>query len=161
WARPKGEITDEQYQEFYKHIAHAFDPPLAWTHNRVEGRQEYIQLLYLPARAPFDLWDRHQRRGLKLYVRRVFIMDDAEQLLAGSRRFVGGVVDWNALPLNISREMLQESKDVDAIRSGCARRVLALLEELAESRKEQYAAFWREFGRAFKEGIGEDAANRD
>ncbi len=161
WARPKAEITDEQYQEFYKHVAHDFDPPLAWTHNRVEGRQEYTQLLYLPSRAPFDLWDRHQRRGLKLYVRRVFIMDDAEQLLPGYLRFVRGVIDSNDLPLNISREMLQESRDVEAIRSGCARRVLATLEELAGSEKEKYATFWREFGRVLKEGVGEDAANRE
>jgi molecular chaperone HtpG len=161
WARPKAEITDEQYQEFYKHVAHDFDPPLAWTHNRVEGRQEYSQLLYIPARAPFDLWDRHQRRGLKLYVRRVFIMDDAEQLLPGYLRFVRGVIDSNDLPLNISREMLQESRDVEAIRSGCARRVLAILEELAASQPERYAAFWKEFGRVLKEGVGEDAANRE
>jgi molecular chaperone HtpG len=161
WARPKSEITDEQYQEFYKHVAHDFDPPLAWTHNRVEGRQEYTQLLYIPSRAPFDLWDRHERRGVKLYVRRVFIMDDAEQLLPGYLRFVRGVIDSNDLPLNISREMLQESRDVEAIRSGCARRVLATLEELAASREEKYATFWKEFGRVLKEGVGEDAANRE
>jgi molecular chaperone HtpG len=161
WARPKAEITEEQYQEFYKHVAHDFDPPLAWTHNRVEGRQEYTQLLYVPSRAPFDLWDRHQRRGLKLYVRRVFIMDDAEQLLPGYLRFVRGVIDSNDLPLNISREMLQESRDVEAIRSGSARRVLALLEELAKDAPEKYAAFWKEFGRVLKEGVGEDAANRE
>jgi molecular chaperone HtpG len=161
WARPKGEITDEQYQEFYKHVAHDFDPPLAWTHNRVEGRQEYTQLLYIPSRAPFDLWDRHQRRGLKLYVRRVFIMDDAGELLPGYLRFVRGVIDSSDLPLNISREMLQESRDVEAIRSGCARRTLAALEELAASAKEKYATFWKEFGRVFKEGIGEDTANRE
>ncbi|MGC2519895.1 MAG: molecular chaperone HtpG [Burkholderiales bacterium] len=160
WARPKAEITDEQYQEFYKHVAHDFDAPLAWTHNRVEGRQEYTQLLYIPARAPFDLWDRQQRRGLKLYVRRVFIMDDAEQLLPGYLRFVRGVVDSNDLPLNVSREILQESRDVDAIRSGCTKRVLALLEDLAENQKEKYATCWKEFGRVLKEGIGEDAANR-
>ena len=161
WARPKGEITDEQYQEFYKHVAHDFDPALAWTHNRVEGRQEYTQLLYLPSRAPFDLWDRHQRRGLKLYVRRVFIMDDAEHLLPGYLRFVRGVVDSNDLPLNISREMLQESRDVKAIRSGCAQRILSLLEDLAENQAEKYATFWKEFGRVLKEGVGEDAANRE
>jgi len=161
WARPKAEITDEQYQEFYKHVAHDFDPPLAWTHNRVEGRQEYSQLLYIPSRAPFDLWDRHQRRGLKLYVRRVFIMDDAGELLPGYLRFVRGVIDSSDLPLNISREMLQESRDVEAIRSGCARRVLATLEELAASQPEKYAAFWKEFGRVLKEGVGEDAVNRE
>ncbi len=161
WARPKGEITEEQYQEFYKHVAHDFDPPLAWTHNRVEGRQEYTQLLYVPSRAPFDLWDRRERRGLKLYVRRVFIMDDAEQLLPGYLRFVRGVIDSNDLPLNISREMLQESRDVEAIRSGSARRVLTLLEELAANQPEKYATFWAEFGRVLKEGVGEDAAHRE
>ncbi|HZR67976.1 MAG TPA: molecular chaperone HtpG [Burkholderiales bacterium] len=161
WARPKSEVTDEQYVEFYKHVAHDFEAPLAWTHNRVEGRQEYTQLLYVPARAPFDLWDRNQRRGLKLYVRRVFIMDDAEQLLPAYLRFVRGVVDSNDLPLNVSREILQESKDIDAIRSGCTKRVLALLEDLAENRKEKYAAFWKEFGRVLKEGVGEDAANKE
>jgi molecular chaperone HtpG len=161
WARPKGEITDEQYQEFYRHVAHDFDPPLAWTHNRVEGRQEYTQLLYIPSRAPFDLWDRHHRRGLKLYVRRVFIMDDAEHLLPAYLRFVRGVVDSNDLPLNVSREILQESRDVEAIRSGCTRRTLQLLEELAEKQKEKYAAFWKAFGQVLKEGVGEDAANRD
>jgi len=161
WARPKSEITDEQYQEFYRHVAHDVDPPLAWTHNRVEGRQEYTQLLYIPSRAPFDLRDRRERRGLKLYVRRVFIMDDAEQLLPGYLRFVRGVIDSNDLPLNISREMLQESRDVEAIRSGCARRVLATLEELAGSQEEKYASFWKEFGRVLKEGVGEDAGNRE
>jgi molecular chaperone HtpG len=161
WARPKSDITDEQYVEFYKHVAHDFDAPLAWTHNRVEGRQEYTQLLYVPARAQFDLWDRNQRRGLKLYVRRVFIMDDAEQLLPAYLRFVRGVVDSNDLPLNVSREILHESKDIDAIRSGCTKRVLGLLEELAESQKEKYAGFWKEFGRVLKEGVGEDAANKE
>jgi molecular chaperone HtpG len=161
WARPKAEITEEQYQEFYKHVGHDFDAPLAWTHNRVEGRQEYTQLLYIPARAPFDLWDRRERRGLKLYVRRVFIMDDAEQLLPAYLRFVRGVVDSNDLPLNISREILQQNKDIDAIRSGCTKRVLALLEELAEKQKDKYAGFWKEFGRVLKEGVGEDLANRE
>jgi molecular chaperone HtpG len=161
WARPKSEITDEQYEEFYKHVAHDFDAPLAWTHGKVEGRQEYTQLLYIPARAPFDLWDRHQRRGLKLYVRRVFIMDDAEHLVPAYLRFVRGVVDSNDLPLNVSREILQESRDVDAIRSGVARRVLSLLEELAEKQPEKYATFWKEFGRVLKEGVGEDSPNRE
>jgi molecular chaperone HtpG len=161
WARPKSEITDEQYVEFYKHVAHDFEAPLAWTHNRVEGRQEYTQLLYIPARAPFDLWDRQQRRGLKLYVRRVFIMDDAEQLLPAYLRFVRGVVDSNDLPLNVSREILQESRDVEAIRAGCAKRALSLLEDLAENQKDKYASFWKEFGRVLKEGAGEDSANRE
>jgi molecular chaperone HtpG len=161
WARPKSEISEEQYHELYKHVAHDGDAPLAYTHNRVEGRQEYTQLLYLPARAPFDLWDRRERRGLKLYVRRVFIMDDAEQLLPAYLRFVRGVIDSNDLPLNISREILQESRDIEAIRAGCTKRVLSLLEDLAENQKDKYAGFWKEFGRILKEGVGEDFANRD
>ncbi len=161
WARPKAEISEEQYQEFYKHVAHDFDKPLAWTHNRVEGRHEYTQLLYLPAHAPFDLWDRNHRHGVKLYVRRVFIMDDAEQLLPAYLRFVRGVVDSNDLPLNVSREILQQSKDIEAIRSGCTKRVLALLEDMAQNQKEQYASFWKEFGLVLKEGVGEDQANKD
>src|SRR6266478_9591177 len=161
WARPKSEITEEQYQEFYKHVGHDPDAPLAYTHNRVEGRQEYVQLLYIPARAPFDLWDRHQRRGLKLYVRRVFIMDDAEQLLPAYLRFVRGVVDSNDLPLNISREILQESRDVKAIRAGCTKKILALLENLEANEKDKYAKFWGEFGRVLKEGVGEDFTNRE
>ena len=161
WARPKGDITEEQYHEFYKHVGHDFEPPLAYTHNRVEGRQEYIQLLYVPSRAPFDLWDREHRRGLKLYVRRVFIMDDAEQLLPAYLRFVRGIVDSNDLPLNVSREILQESKDIDAIRTGNTRRVLQMLEDLAENQKEKYVSFWKDFGRVMKEGMGEDHANRE
>lgn len=161
WARPKAEIGDEQYQEFYKHVAHDFEPPLAWTHNRVEGRHEYTQLLYLPAHAPFDLYDRTHRHGIKLYVRRVFIMDDAEQLLPAYLRFVRGVVDSSDLPLNVSREILQQSKDIEAIRSGCTKRVLALLEDLAQNQKEKYAGFWKEFGLVLKEGIGEDHANKE
>ena len=160
WARPKAEVTDEQYREFYKHVAHDFTDPLAWTHNRVEGKQEYIQLLYLPSRAPFDLWDRDARHGLKLYVRRVFIMDDAGELLPRYLRFVRGVIDSGDLPLNVSREILQESRDVGAIREGAARRVLGLLEDLAQNRKDDYAKFWEAFGQVLKEGIGEDAANR-
>jgi molecular chaperone HtpG len=161
WARPKAEVSDEQYQEFYKHVGHDSEPPLAYTHNKVEGRQEYTQLLYIPSHAPFDLWDRQSRHGIKLYVRRVFIMDDAEQLMPAYLRFVRGVVDSNDLPLNVSREILQQSKDIDAIRSGCTRRVLGLMEDLAENQKEKYASFWREFGRVMKEGVGEDSANRD
>jgi len=161
WARPKAEVTDEQYQAFYKHVSHDFGEPLAWTHNRVEGRTEYIQLLYLPERAPFDLWDRNQRHGIKLYVRRVFIMDDAEQLMPPYLRFVRGVIDSNDLPLNVSREILQESRDVKAIREGSTKRVLSLLEDLAANQKEKYAAFWKEFGQVLKEGVGEDAANRE
>src|SRR5437879_80147 len=161
WARPKADITDQQYRDFYQHLSHDFGEALAWTHNRVEGRNEYIQLLYVPAKAPFDLWDRRHQHGLKLYVRRVFIMDDAEQLLPAYLRFVRGVVDSNDLPLNISREILQESRDIEAIRAGCTKRVLALLEDLAENRKDKYAGFWREFGRVLKEGVGEDFANRE
>ena len=161
WTRGKADISDEQYKEFYKHVGHDFDDPLAWSHARVEGRQEYTHLLYIPSRAPFDLWDRNARHGIKLYVRRVFIMDDAEQLLPAYLRFVRGVVDSNDLPLNISREILQESKDIEAIRGGCTRKVLGLLEELAESDKEKYAKFWSAFGNVLKEGTGEDAANKD
>jgi molecular chaperone HtpG len=161
WARSKSDITQEQYDEFYKHVAHDFEAPLAHSHARVEGRHEYTALLYLPARAPFDLWDREHRKGLKLYVRRVFIMDDAEHLTPPYLRFVRGVIDSNDLPLNVSREILQESKDVEAIRAGVVKRVLAMLDELAQSDKEKYGKFWQEFGRVLKEGVGEDSANRD
>ncbi len=161
WSRAKADITDEQYREFYKHVSHDFTDPLAWTHNRVEGRTEYIQLLYLPERAPFDLWDREQRHGLKLYVKRVFIMEDAGDLLPAYLRFVRGVIDSSDLPLNVSREILQQSRDVKAIREGSTKRVLGLLEDLAENQKEKYASFWKEFGQVLKEGVGEDAANRE
>ena len=161
WTRGKSDVTDEQYREFYKTISHDFDDPLAWTHNRVEGRSEYTQLLYLPKHAPFDLWDRDARRGVKLYVKRVFIMDDAEQLLPSYLRFVRGVIDSADLPLNVSREILQESRDVRAIREGSAKRILSLLEDLAENKKDDYAAFWTEFGQVLKEGTGEDPANRE
>jgi molecular chaperone HtpG len=161
WARPKNEITEEQYHEFYKHVSHDFEPPLAYVHAKVEGTKEYTQLLYLPARAPFDLWDREHRRGIKLYVRRVFIMDDAEHLMPQYLRFVRGVIDSSDLPLNVSREILQESRDVELIRSGSVKRVLSLLEDLAENEKEKYATVWKEFGRVLKEGIGEDYANRE
>ncbi|MBK8891004.1 MAG: molecular chaperone HtpG [Dechloromonas sp.] len=161
WVRPKSEISDEQYKEFYKHVGHDFEDPLAWTHARVEGKQEYTQLLYIPARAPFDLWDRNARHGIKLYVRRVFIMDDAEQLMPLYMRFVRGVVDSSDLPLNVSREILQQSKDIDGIRSGCTRKVLSMLEDLAENDKEKYAKFWENFGAVLKEGVGEDHANKE
>ncbi|USY25953.1 molecular chaperone HtpG [Alcaligenes sp. 1735tsa3] len=160
WTRSKSEITDEQYQEFYKHIAHDYENPLAWTHNRVEGRSEYTQLLFVPKQAPFDLWDRDARRGVKLYVKRVFIMDDAEQLLPAYLRFVRGVIDSADLPLNVSREILQESRDVRAIREGSAKRILSLLEDLAENQPEQYAEFWNQFGQVLKEGTGEDMGNQ-
>jgi len=161
WTRSKSDITDEQYQTFYTHLSHDGTEPLAWTHNRVEGRTEYTQLLYLPSKAPFDIADRQRRGGLKLYVRRVFIMDDAEQLLPAYLRFVRGVVDSADLPLNVSREILQESRDVKAIREGCARRVLSMLEDLAGNQPEKYAGFWSEFGQVLKEGVGEDFNNRD
>ncbi len=161
WVRSKSDISDEQYKEFYKHVAHDFEDPLAWTHARVEGKQEYTQLLYIPARAPFDLWDRNARHGIKLYVRRVFIMDDAEQLMPLYMRFVRGVVDSSDLPLNVSREILQQSKDIDGIRSGCTRKVLGMLEDLAENDKEKYAKFWEAFGAVLKEGVGEDHANKE
>ena len=161
WARPKSEISDEQYKEFYHHVAHDFSEPLAWTHNRVEGRNEYIQLLYLPAKAPFDLWDREHRHGIKLYVKRVFIMDDAEQLMPAYLRFVRGVIDSADLPLNVSREILQESRDVKVIREGSTKRVLSLLEDLAANKAEDYAKFWAEFGQVLKEGVGEDPSNRE
>ena len=165
WARSKSDITDEQYTEFYKHVSHDFAEPLTWTHNRVEGRSEYTQLLYIPARAPFDMWDRNQRSGIKLYVKRVFIMDDAEQLMPVYLRFVKGVIDSNDLPLNVSREILQESRDVKVIREGSTKRVLGMLEELANAdepeKKEKYDNFWKEFGQALKEGIGEDSTNKD
>jgi len=161
WARSKNEITEEQYREFYKHVGHDFDDPLAWSHARVEGKQEYTQLLYIPSHAPFDLYDRQARHGIKLYVRRVFIMDDAEQLMPQYMRFVRGVVDSADLPLNVSREILQESKDIEAIRKGCTGKVLGLLSDLAENDKEKYAKFWGEFGSVLKEGVGEDFANKD
>ena len=165
WARNKSDITPEQYNEFYKHVAHDFEPPLAFTHNRVEGRSEYTQLLYIPAHAPFDLWDRNKRGGIKLYVKRVFIMDDAEQLMPVYLRFVKGVIDSNDLPLNVSRELLQESRDVKVIREGSTKRILSMLEELAnadeQEQKDKYATFWKEFGQVLKEGIGEDATNKE
>ncbi|HEV2612687.1 MAG TPA: molecular chaperone HtpG [Noviherbaspirillum sp.] len=165
WARSKSDITPEQYTEFYKHVAHDFDAPLAYTHNRVEGRSEYTQLLYIPSHAPFDLWDRNKRGGIKLYVKRVFIMDDAEQLMPVYLRFVKGVIDSADLPLNVSREILQESRDVRVIREGSTKRVLGLLEELADSddqaQKDKYATFWKEFGQVLKEGIGEDQTNKE
>jgi molecular chaperone HtpG len=179
WTRPKKDITDEQYIAFYQQITHDFEPPLAWTHNRVEGSTEYIQLLYIPKHAPHDLWLRERKSGLKLYVKRVFIMDDAEALLPAYLRFIKGVVDSNDLPLNVSRELLQESRDVKAIREGNTRRVLALLEDLAahdrlpegeaaaalsdedKAKAGKYTTFWSEFGAVLKEGLGEDLANRD
>ena len=161
WTRPKSEITDEEYQAFYKHVAHDFEEPLAWSHNRVEGTNEYTSLLYLPKRAPFDLYDRESKHGIKLYVQRVFILEDSEQLMPRYLRFVRGLVDSSALPLNVSREILQSSKVIDSIRSGSVKKVLAMLEKLAKNEPEKYQAFWKEFGRVLKEGPGEDFANRE
>jgi molecular chaperone HtpG len=161
WARAKKDVSDDEYREFYKHVAHDFEPPLTWSHNRVEGKQEYISLLYVPSHAPFDLWDREKRHGIKLYVRRVFIMDDAEQLMPQYLRFVRGVIDSSDLPLNVSREILQNSRDIDAIKAGSVKKVLGLLEDMAENQPEQYAMFWKAFGKVLKEGPGEDFANKE
>jgi molecular chaperone HtpG len=161
WTRSKSDITDTQYQEFYKQISYDQEPPLAYTHNRVEGRSEYTQLLYVPAKAPMDLWNRDKRGGVKLYVKRVFIMDDAEALLPVYLRFVKGVIDSADLPLNVSRELLQESRDVKAIREGSAKRVLSMLEDVAENQKDKYADFWAQFGAVLKEGVGEDFPNQE
>jgi molecular chaperone HtpG len=165
WARSKSEITEEQYNEFYKHLSHDYENPLCYSLNRVEGRSEFTQLLYVPARAPFDLWDRNKRGGIKLYVKRVFIMDDAEQLMPMYLRFVTGVIDSTDLPLNVSREILQESRDVKVIRESSTKRVLSMLEDLAnsddEAKKEKYRIFWDQFGQVLKEGIGEDQANQE
>ena len=161
WTRPKSEITEEEYNEFYKHIAHDFNDPLAYVHSRMEGNYEYTLLLYIPARAPFDLWNRERHHGVKLYVRRVFIMDDAEKLMPGYLRFVRGVIDSNDLPLNVSREILQQNRIIDIIRSNAVKKVLNLLTDLAANNKEKYATFWKEFGRALKEGLLEDHANHE
>ncbi|MBA0903166.1 MAG: molecular chaperone HtpG [Candidatus Nitrotoga sp.] len=161
WARPKNEISEDEYKGFYKHVGHDYEDPLAWTHARVEGRQEYTMLLYVPTRAPFDLWEHTASHGVKLYVRRVFIMDDATQLMPHYLRFARGVVDTNNLPLNVSREILQESKDIEAIRSGCTKKLLGLLEDIAGKDPEKYAKFWGVFGNVLKEGVGEDIANKD
>src|SRR6187551_2561261 len=165
WTRSKSDITPEQYEEFYKQLSYDSEAPLAYTHNRVEGRTEYTQLLYIPAKAPFDLWNREKRGGVKLYVKRVFVMDDAEALMPVYLRFVKGVIDSSDLPLNVSRELLQESRDVKAIREGSTKRVLSMLEALADSEdaaeKAKYAAFWKDFGPVLKEGVGEDHTNQE
>ena len=162
WTRAKSDITEDQYKEFYKSISFDFQDPLAYTHNRVEGgRSEYTSLLYIPAKAPFDLWDRNQQKGIKLYVKRVFIMDDAEQLMPAYLRFVKGVIDSANLPLNVSREILQESRDVKAIRDGSVKKVLGLLEDMANNEPEKYTAFWAEFGLVLKEGLGDDPTNKE
>ena len=161
WTRPKSEISDEEDTEFYKHVGHDFAAPLAWLHSRVEGKHEYTLLLYIPARAPFDMWDRESRHGIRLYVRRVFILEDAQQLSPRYLRFLRGIIDSNDLPLNISREILQGNKLIDTIRSGAVKKALALLEDLAANDAEKYTAFWKEFGVVLKEGIIEDFANRE
>ena len=161
WTRAKNEIEENEYREFYKHTGHDFEDPLAHVHSRVEGNLEYTSLFYIPSRAPFDLWDRNVRRGVKLYVRRVFIMDDAEQLMPPFLRFVRGIIDSSDLPLNVSREILQKDKRIDQIRSGSVKRVLDLLSAMAKNETEKYATFWKEFGKVLKEGIVEDSKNRD
>src|SRR3984957_19933332 len=161
WTRPRSEIKDEEYRDLYGHIAHDGAEPLAWSHNRVEGKREYTSLLYIPARAPFDLWQREATRGLKLYVRRVFIMDDAEQFLPLYLRFVKGIIDSSDLPLNVSRELLQQDREVEAMKGGLTRRVLELLAKLASDEPAKYATFWKEFGAVLKEGLAEDYANRE
>ena len=161
WTRPRAEITDEEYKQFYQHVSHDHGEPLAWSHNRVEGKREYTSLLYIPGRAPFDLWQRDAARGLKLYVKRVFIMDDAEQFLPLYLRFVKGVVDSGDLPLNVSRELLQQDPEVEAIRNGLSRRVLDTLSKLASDEPEKYKTVWKEFGAVLKEGLAEDRVNRE
>ena len=161
WTRPRTEITDEDYRDFYRHISHDGADPLAWSHNRVEGKREYTSLMYVPSRAPFDLWQREAARGLKLYVRRVFIMDDAEQFLPLYLRFIKGIIDSNDLPLNVSRELLQQDHEVEAMRAALTRRALELLARVAKDEPEKYAQFWPEFGRVLKEGLSEDAGNRE
>ncbi|MDM8564707.1 molecular chaperone HtpG [Candidatus Halobeggiatoa sp. HSG11] len=161
WARSKSEITEEEYTEFYKHVAHDFEAPLTRIHNKVEGKHEYTTLLFIPARAPFDLWDRNNRHGVKLYVRRIFIMDDDEKLLPPYLRFIRGVIDSNDLPLNISREILQHNKQIDAIRSGTVKKILSALEGLAKNEAEKYTTFWSQFGKVMKEGVIDDAGNKE
>ena len=161
WTRSKSEISDEEYNEFYKHVGHDFQDPLAWTHSRVEGKTEYISLLYIPSKAPFDLYEPNQSHGLKLYVQRVFIMEDAEKLLPRYLRFARGVIDSSDLPLNVSREILQSNKVIDSIRSGSVKKILGLLEGMAKNDPEKYQLFWQEFGKVIKEGPGEDFANKD
>src|SRR3984957_9742794 len=161
WTRPRTEVTDEEYKQFFEHIAHDPTEPLAWSHNKVEGKRDYTSLLYVPGRAPFDLWHRDSARGLKLYVRRVFIMDDAEQFLPLYLRFIKGVIDSSALPLNVSRELLQQDADVEAMKGGLTRRVLDMLGKLVSDEPAKYATFWKEFGAVLKEGLAEDYANRE
>ncbi len=161
WMRNKADVTDDEYKDFYKHISHDFEEPLAWVHNRVEGTNEYSALLFIPKRAPWDLWDRDQKHGVKLYVRRVFIMDEAEKLMPHYLRFVKGVVDSDDLPLNVSREILQHNRKIDTIRGANVKRILGQLETMAKDEADKYQEFWKEFGKVIKEGPGEDFANRE
>ena len=161
WARPRSEVKNEEYHEFYKHISHDFEDPLSWSHNRVEGKLEYTSLLYIPAKAPFDLWQREASRGLKLYIQRVFIMDEAEQFLPLYLRFIKGVVDSNDLSLNVSREILQKDPIIDSIRAALIKRVLDMLEKMAKKKPEQYTKFWQQFGQVMKEGPAEDFSNKE
>ncbi|ELV8719251.1 molecular chaperone HtpG [Vibrio vulnificus] len=161
WTRNKSDISDEEYQEFYKHVSHDFADPLLWSHNRVEGKNDYTSLLYIPSKAPWDMMNRDHKSGLKLYVQRVFIMDDAEQFMPSYLRFVRGLIDSNDLPLNVSREILQDNKVTQSLRSACAKRVLTMLERLAKNDAEKYQTFWKEFGLVMKEGPAEDYANRE
>ena len=161
WTRPRNEITDDEYKAFYKHVSHDFEEPLTWSHNKVEGKQEYTSLLFVPKRAPFDMWNRDKPRGVKLYVQRTFIMDEAEQFLPLYLRFIKGVVDSSDLPLNVSREILQQSTQVEAMRSALTKRVLDMLEKVAKSEPEKYQEFWKEFGQVLKEGPAEDFSNKE
>lgn len=161
WTREKDDVSDEEYNEFYKHVSHDYTDPLMWEHNKVEGTTEYTSLLYIPSKAPFDLYNREKQHGLKLFVQRVFIMDDAEQFMPTYLRFVKGLLDSNDLPLNVSREILQDNKVTQAIRKGCTKRVLKMLERLGKSDTEKYQTFWNEFGQVLKEGPSEDSANKD
>jgi len=161
WMRPKSEISDEEYKEFYKHVSHDFEEPLAWAHNRVEGNNEYSALLYIPSRAPFDMWDRDQKHGVKLFVRRVFIMDEAEKLMPRYLRFIKGVVDSDDLPLNVSREILQHNRKIDTIRQANVKRVLGMLEKMAKNEPEKYQTFWDQFGKVMKEGPAEEFGNKE
>ena len=161
WTRDKSDVSEDEYKEFYKHISHDFSEPMTWSHNKVEGKTEYTSLLYIPSKAPFDMWNRDHKHGLKLYVQRVFIMDDAEQMLPTYLRFVKGLLDSNDLPLNVSREILQDNKVTQAMRQGCTKRVLQMLEKIAKNDAEKYLAFWAEFGNALKEGPAEDFANKE
>jgi molecular chaperone HtpG len=161
WARAKSDISDDEYKAFYKHVGHDYEDPLAWTHARVEGRQDYTLLMYVPAHAPFDLWDREAKTGVKLYVKRVFIMEDARKLMPAYLRFMRGVIDAADLPLNVSREILQQTKDMEMIRAGCVKKALDLLDNIAEERKDDYAKVWENFGEVLKEGVGEDHANKE